>query len=91
MLQIKGDKMRRELVSKDDLISILNKKLAKYEECENCRFVGLLDLAEEDEDGCNWSRTSVTVRCSGVPADICEPFAARIVSEVGKKYNIRKQ
>ena len=81
--------MKRDLVSKDELISILNKELAKYEDCENCRFHGVIELAEEDEDGCNWSRSDVIVRCSGVPAEICMPFAARTVSEVGGKYNIK--
>jgi hypothetical protein len=83
-------KMERELVSNEELVSILNEKLSKYEECENCRFNGIIELAEEDKEGCNWSTASSIITCSDGGTEICYPYAARVVSEVGKKYNIKK-
>jgi hypothetical protein len=60
--------MNRKLVSKEELVSILNSELLKHEECKGCRFEGVLELIGEVKDECNWSRTTVPVRCSGVLA-----------------------
>jgi hypothetical protein len=81
--------MERELVSEEELLSILNKEFSKYEECENCKFAGVVKLAEADKDGCNWSLANVSVRCSGVPEKKCHPFAVSVVAEAGKRYNIK--
>jgi hypothetical protein len=80
--------MERELVSEEELISILNSKLSEYDECKECSFEGILKLAEEDKDGCNWSNANV--RCSGVAMEICLQFAERISFEAKQKYNIKR-
>lgn len=80
--------MERQLVSEIELIKILNAELAKYEECKNCHFdAPPVRLVEPDKDGCNWS--TIYLRCSGVPAEICAPFSERIVLDAKKKYNLK--
>lgn len=80
--------MERKIISEEELLSILNNELSKYEECRNCRFDNPpLKLMEPDKDGCNWS--TIYMRCSGVSSDICWQFADRIVFEARKKYNIK--
>lgn len=83
--------MERKLISEEELLSILNSQLSKYEECKDCRFdTPPLKLVELDKDGCNWS--TINMRCSGIPPEIskiCRSFAERIVFEARKKYNIK--
>ncbi len=59
--------MARELVSKRELIRILNNELSKYEECEDCHFDGVMKYEEEEGDGCNWLGANVKFRCNGEP------------------------
>ncbi len=80
----------RKRVLKQELLTLLNSKLSQYEECENCRFVSILELDEENEDGCNWIGANVKLICSGEPSEKCRPFVSRILSEAGKHYNIKK-
>lgn len=80
--------MERELVTEEELIAILNKELRKYEEYNDCQFESMLILKGYDPSGCNWSSTKV--RCSGIPAEVCEPITSRIVADAMKKYNIKK-
>ena len=82
--------MERNIIPEEELISILNKELSKYEECENCRINGVIKLAEEDRDGCNWSRAGVKLHCSGGGVGICESFASKVIYKVGEKYNVEK-
>ena len=82
--------MERMEVSKKELIFILNRELSRYEECNNCHFDGILALPEAGEDGCNWIGAHVKLRCSGEPEERCRPFVSKVMSEVGKQYNIKK-
>jgi hypothetical protein len=83
--------MVRNVVLKDKLLSILNSKLSKYEECENCMFTGILELDEENEDGCNWIGAKVELICGGETAEKCRPFVSKVLSEAGKQYNIKNK
>ncbi|NQU79973.1 MAG: hypothetical protein HQ543_00470 [Bacteroidetes bacterium] len=79
----------RLFITEDKLVSILNKELGKYDQCNDCRFMSVGPLLKEyDETGCNWSQANLN--CSGVPLDICRPFANKIVAEAKSKYNIKK-
>ncbi len=82
--------MARELVSKRELISILNNELSKYDECKNCYFEGILKHEEEEGNGRNWLGANVKFRYSGKPDERCRPFISRALSEAGKKYNVKK-
>jgi hypothetical protein len=47
----------RELVSNERLLEILNERLHKYDQCEECYFRGVvIPLRHPDPEGCNWSR-----------------------------------
>jgi hypothetical protein len=82
--------MVRKLVLKDELLSMLNSKLSKYEECENCMFMSILELNEENEDGCNWIGANLELICDGESSEKCSPFVSKVLSEAGMKYNIKK-
>ena len=83
--------MARKLVSKKELIRILNNELSKYEECKDCHFNGILKYEEvEEEEGCNWVGADVKFICSDEPDERCRPFISRVLSEAGKNYNIKK-
>jgi hypothetical protein len=80
--------MERKQVTERELISLLNEELRNYEECNNCQFTSIMKLREHDSTGCNWS--SANVRCSGVPGEICRPFAERVIAKAKTKYNVKK-
>jgi hypothetical protein len=79
--------MERKLVTEKELISLLNEKLRDHEECNNCQFTSILKLREHDSTGCNWS--SPRLRCSGVPVEICRPFAESVIANAKTKYNVK--
>ena len=81
--------MARKLVLKDELLSILNSKISKYEECENCMFMSILELNEENEDGCNWIGANLELICDRESSEKCSPFVSKVLSEAGMKYNIK--
>ena len=81
-----GEKTNRKLVSEEELLKLLNSQLAEDEDCRDCRFTSIERLAEEDKDGCNWYMA--TLRCSGVPGQVCMPTATRIVARAKEKYNV---
>ena len=48
--------MKRELVSAEDIVTLMTAKLREYEGCKDAKMLG--DMASEpDETGCNWSYT----------------------------------
>ena len=85
----KGE-MLRKLVLKEDLISILNSMLLKYDECENCMFTGVLEIDDKNEDGCNWIGAKLEMICGSETSEQCRPFVSKVLSEAGKRYNIIK-
>ena len=80
--------MERKIVSEEDLISILNGELSKFDECKGCQFHSVSKLQVSDKDACNWSSSDVILRCGGVPAEICAKFTPKIIDAVRKKYNL---
>lgn len=74
----------RKLIAGDELISIINSELRKYEECQDCYVKGILRLAELDE-GCNWSSSFVL---SGHGTEICAKIAGKIINDLRGKYNV---
>ncbi len=85
------DQPQRQVVSKDELVRIMNEELGKYEECKDCRLREPDSLIEPDETGCNWSLDKPgALHCSGVPTEVCAPFAYRVIAEAMSKYNIKE-
>ena len=79
--------MERELVTEEQLLAWLNAELAKHDQCDGCRFNTVSRLAEEDAAGCNW--TMPGIRCSGVPSQVCAPFAKRVAARAMEKFNLK--
>ncbi len=82
--------MARDLVSKRELIRILNNELSKYEECKDCQFDSVMKYEVEEGNGCNWLGANVKFTCNGDPDERCRPFISRVLSEAGEQYNIKK-
>ncbi len=79
--------MDRTEVTKQELVEIINDELKKHETCEECHVNAITSLAEPDPEGCNWSEPYVT--CSGTPAEVCRPTAARVISKLRAEYNLK--
>jgi hypothetical protein len=80
--------MDRKLVTREELLAILNEELKKREGMENYSFTSVgYELVEPDAEGCNWS--TPVLRGSGVPLEPCIPIARRVVEEARKKYNLK--
>jgi len=78
--------MEQQIISKAELVKIINDELSKHEECNDCSISGIMKLQETDDVGCNW--TDPYIQCSGVPADVCAPIAGQVFSAMKKIYNI---
>jgi hypothetical protein len=91
--------MARKLIKINELLDIMNGKLANFDTCIECRFNSIMPLKDFDESGCNWSHANLN--CRGYPATICQsanfcepatvciPVATRVISEVKERYNVR--
>src|SRR5665648_674705 len=79
--------MEKKLVSQEELLEWMNSQMVQHEECTNCRFTSVLQLKEEDENGCNWS--SPNLRCSGVPVQVCQLIAGQIAVQAREMFNLK--
>lgn len=75
--------MKRQKVSMEELLKILNDELSKYEECIDCHFDSVLPH-DPDAEGRNWDKP--ILQCAGRLSDPCTPIAAKIVIEARRKY-----
>jgi hypothetical protein len=76
----------RAIVSQDFLLKHLNDDLQKQEGCEKCFFTGVTRLGETDEEGCNWSAS--TMRVTGASVLDYEPGARTVVQAAREKFNL---
>ena len=79
--------MARKEVTKQQLVKIINREIEKHEECKSCQVNGIVSLPETDKDGCNWAEPYIS--CSGTPAKICAPIAARVVANIKASFNLK--
>ena len=91
----------RKVLTLDQLLEAMNRKLASCDTCNDCHFSTIVPLARYDETGCNWSHANLT--CKGYPAALgqiseqCKPSsachpqteAARVIAEAKQLYNVR--
>ena len=81
--------MAREIVNAGELITILNKELARYPEDAACEFTMIdFKLSKPDDTGCNWHSAEVLVCDDRVPPRIIEQVTARIIAAAKEKYNV---
>lgn len=78
--------MKRKIITETELIEWMNNELHKEEGFKDCKFTSVLRLADKDEGGCNWSDPKI--RCSGIPADVCQERVAQIASDARELFNI---
>lgn len=78
--------MTRTKISEDDLVKWLNSRLHEHEDFSKCSFTSISRLTENDKNGCNWWKADM--RCSGVPAEVCQRDAALVVTEAKKRFNV---
>ena len=79
--------MARTIVDSSELKRLMTEELqAMEDDYKDCRFGGIMKLQEPDEHGCNWSLPMI--RCSGIPAAVCEAAAAIVTKDFQAKYNI---
>ena len=79
--------MPRQELTQPDLLNALNKELAAYDTCADCRFTSISKTRDCDETGCNWS--GANLRCSGQPADVCREAADRVIAAARERFNVR--
>lgn len=78
--------MEISFACRDELLSWMNSQLSNYDECNDCAFTSIFELAEPDQDGCNWSVGNL--RCSGAPAVVCTPVATMVARDARAKFNL---
>ena len=79
--------MARTIVDSSELKRLMTEELqAMEDDYKDCQFGGIMKLQEPDEYGCNWSLPMI--RCSGIPAAVCEAAAAIVTKDFQAKYNI---
>lgn len=79
--------MSRKLVSKNELLNLMNNLLHENDEIKDCRFTSVLKLQETDSNGCNWSM-GYGLNCSGVPPEVFAEPARQVVETHMQKYNL---
>ena len=78
----------RDYVTVQQLLDLMNQRLAESEDCADCRFTKPVHRYQEpDEFGCNWS-DSGSLRCSGRPAELCASSAAATLLWARDRYNV---
>jgi hypothetical protein len=79
----------RKTVSPERLLRLLNARLQAYGNCHACKFAGpIRRLAEDTEDGRNWSHF-IPLVCSDGLASGCRRIAERILDDATLEYNLR--
>jgi hypothetical protein len=84
--------MSRSLVSADELLEILNRKLKARADAVNCVIIGPIKPLETPfPDGGNWDR-SLTIHVT-IRDDQADPYATgqlahKVVEEVAQEYNL---
>ena len=79
---------RRQSVSRDRLIELLNEELACHGEWPDCRIKGpIYALRKPDATGCNWSDT-LQLRRSGTHLWPPVEVMARVITSVRARYNL---
>jgi hypothetical protein len=89
----------RKLLTLDQLLETINRKLVSNDTCSDCRFSTIVPLERYDETGCNWSHANFN--CKGYPvtltqapehcqpSSVGQPQATRVIAEARQLYNVR--
>jgi len=72
--------MTRQLVSRDELVRLVNERIGQIPNAGPCALGGVLRLEKPDRDGCNWLANSI----KGIYTD----GFRQAVTEIRAKYNL---
>lgn len=78
--------MKRELVSRDELLEILRRELLKDPENADCGFRRVRERGKPDADGCNWD---VDITGSGRPVETCQEASLAVIRRIRARSNLR--
>ena len=82
-----GEIMLRDLVTEEELISILNERIYDHKEYQTFKAMSLSPLpANPDKDGCNWDGVNFHRAEDSDPN--CKELFNKVVAEAKSKYNI---
>jgi hypothetical protein len=76
----------RQVLSKQDLLMLLNFELSAYEDCADCHFTSVKTTAARDESGSNWRGAKVQVE--GEMTETAREIAGQVLHEVRETYNV---
>lgn len=80
-------KESRRLVTREQLVGILNSELARHPEAEGVTVGPVIhELRFSDEDGCNWSRELVLHGRHG--GQVPKHIVAHVLRKVAARYNL---
>jgi hypothetical protein len=80
--------MMRKLVSKNELVEIINSELQKIEDCRGCAVVGSIrQLDSPLSDGGNWNRS---IAIGGRPRNpqACGEAAHDLIVKIAEEFNL---
>jgi hypothetical protein len=72
--------MQRQLVSRDELVKLVNKRVRQLAKNGACAIAGVLRLHKPDGDGCNWEEIGIR--------DIYTEGFRQAVREMRATYNL---
>ena len=79
--------MTREIVTEQQLLVILNKKIQQSPDCDGTSILGDLFLLENGPSGCNWGIYPRTSSENG-PDQLCDERIRGMLEEACRSYNI---
>jgi hypothetical protein len=83
-----GEDVKRQTLSREELIERLTKMIQSYEGCENVRVVNVTRLDFPDKDGRNWSR-SLVLDPAGVAPEVYSLAYGAIIGTAHDTWNLK--
>jgi hypothetical protein len=80
--------MNRQLVTREELKSIINEGFSKIPDVEGVHISGVSPLAGTDADGCNWSTANIGYTLGNSTEEILNPIVSKIIHDISCKYNL---
>ncbi len=83
-----GDEVKRQTLTREELMDRLSKMIQAFEGCENVRVIGVTRLDFPDKDGRNWSR-SIVLDPAGVPPEVYSLAYGAVIGEAHETWNLK--
>jgi len=83
-----GEDVKRQTLSRDELMDRLTKMIQACEGCEKVRVIGVTRLDFPDKDGRNWSR-SLVLDAAGVAPEIYSLAYGAVIGTAHETWNLK--